>query len=117
MTPQKEQKLKLFLANQLPENIIHIHNPEIYEFDFMWRDRNRGVLDTEWLHVCWLVEGTLDAGQMALYECRLVEITSESFNMQTQPVASMHYCDAPSGIRASWPQRATALAKMMGVEI
>jgi hypothetical protein len=53
------------------------------------------VLDTELLHLCWLVEETLSSNQFGDYSVNLL-------------------CD---DIHATWQQRVIALAKVKGVEL
>lgn len=58
----------------------------------------------------------LNESQKALFECTLVEITSEGeFEMGKHPVATMHYVDALSAIHASAKQRAEALGRTLGL--
>jgi hypothetical protein len=62
-----DKEARQFLASCLPEKILsypweHEGEPEIESF---WKpiDKNhfgQKILDTEWLHVCWLVEQGLD---------------------------------------------------------
>ena len=66
----------------------------------------RSVLDTELLHLCWLVEETLDYLTFIQYDKILQDIVIE---------------DSPSKdwrlTHATWQQRVITLCKMKGIEI
>ena len=104
-----DDKLKLALAKMLPEvKIKYIPNAEIYEYSFMWNPTGqygRGLHDTELLHVCWLVEQTLNQNETFDYRQELQDAFSFSIHSVTPAVS------------ASWQQRAQALAKVKGVEV
>ena len=60
------------------------------------------ILDTELLHLCWLVEETID---FARYKSELIQaiINNDPVNTYTQ--------------HATWQQRTIALCKVKGIEI
>jgi hypothetical protein len=81
----------------LPEVITSLNSVNSV---FGWKD-NRGsgfVEETEWLHVCWLVEQTLNTNQ-ALWDSQF-----ETYKKSINPCAT-------------WQQRAIALAKVKGITI
>jgi hypothetical protein len=100
-----EQTLKLQLAKMLPEK-LYLHNLS----GVCWQSNtkpecifdSRQVLDTEWLHVCWLVEEELkkDAGKWTWF----VDL------LRKQPYYG-------GSIHATWQQRAIALCKVKGIEV
>jgi hypothetical protein len=97
-----DEQLKQALAKMLPEKIrwnitgwqgINLVWQAIYEPQGCWKN-DEPVLDTELLHICWLVADTLSLNE--LYECdKILE----------------------SLIWATWQQRVKALAKVKGIKI
>lgn len=105
-----DTQLKQALAKMLPDDLY----VTIDGIDLLWsnvsercnKDR-RGcyVLDTELLHMCWLVEQSLFPGT-PLHDDYLHELKQ--------------VCDPEdyaSSVGASWQQRVIALAKVKGIEI
>lgn len=93
-----ETELQLALAKMLPEKIEVtfenkiVGNPNAERsWYFTWLDRpaKQSVQDTEWLHVCWLIEETLT--------------TKEALEYYDRQISSHH---------ASWQQRAEAIIKV-----
>jgi len=106
MKEHTDEQLKLALAKMLPEilmhdnifNRIHFHEGEYVKWP--------KVQDTEWLHVCWLVEETLLVIEKAsyineLWECCKIQPTGYEWLFT----------------HATWQQRAIALAKVKGTKI
>lgn len=98
-----DQQLQLALAKMLPEK-IKIHNPMGNSF-FDWTDveeegRRSPVKDTEWLHVCWLLEKTLTPEQDKQFMGEL-----------QRQIGYYDHVYFPILLHASWQQRATALVK------
>lgn len=93
-----DTQLKQALAKMLPERVyIGLVTRELE-----WHDNDkcyRPVLDTELLHLCWLVEETLTPPQAQNY-------------FQMLPANSVG-----NQAHATWQQRVIALAKVKGVEI
>lgn len=94
----KDEQLKLALAKILPES-VHVHEQESIK-TFWWKGEDypsgRQIRDTEWLHVCWLVEQEMmrcEGGQRWLDYINLI------------------------GESSCWQERAIALCKVKGVEI
>jgi hypothetical protein len=82
-----DTQLQLALAKMLPEKIfiVETENDSRYyrsiEY-FKWRDTNNSeypddwfeVRETEWLHVCWLVEDGLSDTDIIEYNLRLEDV-------------------------------------------
>jgi hypothetical protein len=91
-----DTQLKQALAKMLPEKVRMM---EDFNGDsIQWLDWCRPVLDTELLHLCWLVEETLIGDQWDDYHYE--------FGFSSRQ--NMH---------ATWQQRVIALAKVKGIEI
>ena len=89
-------QLKVALAKMLPDDVAV--NPG-GEFSWYWRHKNNTtdckVLDTELLHLCWMVEENMTNKQWVEYE-------NNELNRD---------------VHATWQQRVIALCKVKGVEI
>ena len=99
-----DTQLKQALAKMLPPNLIVWYRNPQFPSQAALRYCNNGaeVLDTELLHLCWLVESKLDiVGKHAMYRDALWELLG-------RPGAL---------ISATWQQRTIALAKVKGIEI
>lgn len=97
-----DDKLKKTLAKMLPQCIFE--NDELYIFDgsgFSGLGGHRQVRETELLHLCWLVEKTLN------------EMESADYAELLRPIAANYKLL----YHASWQQRVVALAKAKGVEL
>jgi len=96
-----DEQLKWALAKMLPQQIncrAVKDDSRLYCFLY-WKDKNQHPLqsevrDTELLHLCWLVEETLDF-QHNLKYYKLIKLDTH----------------------ASWQQRVEALAKVKGIEV
>lgn len=114
-----DNQLKQALAKMLPEQLewhewedpTHPDNPVTATSCALCWDRGNPVLDTELLHICWLIEQTLTEKQDVWF---------------LQKLSQQRYRDGESGtigtlldrsIHASWQQRTIALAKVKGIEI
>jgi len=92
-----DTQLKQALAKMLPENTR-------YAGGLLWqngaaRKYEREVLDTELLHLCWLVEESLDKEDMLMF-CVEMDMM---FDLKA--------------IHATWQHRTIALCKVKGIEI
>lgn len=115
MTPTTytDEQLKRTLAKMLPDALLwdngsSPHNTD-REPDDAWGlcwDSGNPVLDTELLHLCWLVEHELKIPQRAEYARSLHPPDKGT------PILD-DYCVA----HATWQQRTIALAKTKGIEI
>lgn len=105
-----EQKLKLALAGMLPYKICNQHG-EVH-----WWNENGTVgyrvCSTEWLHLCWLVEETLDDAQYELFCHSLSETEWDTprWFKSTLPASMLR-------TSSSWQQRAQALCKVKGLSL
>ena len=95
-----DQQLQLALAKMLPEILRADFGTEGDDLHFEWlvEPRLMRIRDAEWLHVCWLVEQTL----------------SDDERKEYTPLLMTNWWGLT---HASWQQRATALAKVKGVEL
>jgi len=97
-----DNQLKAALAKMLPEKVRW--NTERWNgLTMVCQDvrNNDPVLDTELLHLCWLVEETLN------------EIESADYAEFLRPITASYKLL----YHASWQQRVIALAKIKGIEI
>jgi len=101
-TQPTDTRLKLALAKMLPANTISLaFAPELYWLNEAHHETDK-VLDTELLHLCWMVEKSMSA---ELYINKYIETL---------------YLECGNGraaAHASWQQRTIALCKVKGVEI
>lgn len=99
MNTYTDTQLKQALARMLPEKIkLKIDDT------FEWIHNDDEVLDTELLHLCWLVEETLGYKHCE-YHTALIKIMPNGAGVH---VMSYH---------ATWQQRTIALAIVKGIEI
>ena len=113
-----DQELQMALAKMLPKNTLMSYELGNYSrMGFHWNgqyDHNHlypVVKDTEWLHICWMVEETLTLSECGKYNQALADIVIElrlSFKEVGPKVWMFH---------ATWQQRAIALAKVKGIKI
>lgn len=106
-----EQKLQLALAKILPEKVDcpsyelieqHLDKRLLY----FWKDTKKWILETEMLHICWLIE----QGMTVLEQDALCVALCELVIKQTS------WCNFLA-IHASWQQRAKAICKVKGVDV
>lgn len=97
-------KLKQALAKMLPDKI---HNWKDREFE--WRNTGVSVKDTELLHLCSLVEKSLNRES---YSNKLKSIIQDQHGWVSGAVEARY-----ETCRATWRQRVMALAKVKGVDI
>jgi hypothetical protein len=112
MTTYTNTQLKQALAKMLPE-VLFLDHRKYYkghtvsrEEDVLcWSKRHDcdDVLDTELLHLCWLVEETLDEKKLHY------SYAHEIYNVVVPP--------GQQPFRATWQQRTIALAKVKEIEI
>lgn len=104
MSDQQLQQLQLAMAKMLPEKVRINHEGTACWIDRLIIQEPREVYDTEWLHVCWLVEQQLNDFNKKQFRNELVKICGIESSR-----------DINCGISASWHQRAEALCKVWGV--
>lgn len=100
-----DTQLKQALAKMLPDALIwdvesSQHNTVRDEGWGLCWDSGNPVLDTELLHLCWLVEKELDWDSWHAYKRELDKLAGER-----------------EKISAIWQQRTILLAKVKGIEI
>ena len=106
-TNQTNTQLKQALAKMLPEKLYIING--IYQQFVSWSPGGRiPVLDTELLHLCWLVEETLTPAELTDFGCELVCL------IMPPKSATPHWGMLA---HATWQQRTIALCKVKGIDI
>ncbi len=121
MTTYTNDQLKQALAKMLPEKIRHDSNylvdslAGIYSPMLIWLPsgiaQESYVLDTELLHICWLIEQALTEKEDVWFLQRLSQqryLDGECGTIGTLIDRSVH---------ATWQQRTIALAKVKGITI
>ena len=101
-----DTQLKQALAKMLPDEVSWHGNRKA----LVWRGYLNGtdVIDTELLHLCWLVEETLTNNKADMYGLYINGIMNEAITQKFQSVCDWH---------ATWQQRVIALVKVKGMEI
>lgn len=102
MKPYTDIELREFLAKMLPEKL------EWHDGVLKYRNRREHamlVLDTELLHLCFLVEESLDNFQRVAYEGTL-------YNQTTSEHSTIAHFQKT---HATWKHRIPALAKVKGI--
>lgn len=97
----EDQKLRLALAKMLP-NRIGFTGSHFYWCE-VTPDASR-IQDTEWLHICWLVEQAFSVDEAREYHKQLQVVG------QHMPYNAWLW-------NCSWQQRAQALCKVKGIDI
>jgi len=119
-----DTQLQLALAKMLPEGTLDfgeyytdpVSKKQTGMYWFHWRGEQyecRDVKETEWLHVCWLVEQTLIPTRRGQYNAELSLIVCT--RCLSSAVKEPEYIY--NLLNASWQQRAEALAKIKGINI
>jgi hypothetical protein len=107
MNTYTDTQLKQALAKMLPEKLEHGTGGGL-----CWKDEDmmggHYVLDTELLHICWLVEGTLIPAESSEMVCEVSRMHIGNRSLYTFNSALLH---------ATWQQRTIALAKVKEIEI
>lgn len=112
-----DNQLKQALAKMLPEQLF-IHK----DCELSWKANSKkyqhfdqAVLDTELLHICWLIEQTLEA---IPYNKTAANKYSDLLTSLIQDAGEQSRIEARyKSCSASWQQRTIALAKVKGMEI
>ena len=106
MNNYTDNQLKQALAKMLPEKIACQKNKDgsvhLYKLPDVKVDIDT-VRDTELLHLCWLVEETLDWNQHNAFQEKLKKFITKQ--------TTFWLCSMP------WQQRTIALCKVKGIEI
>lgn len=113
MTTYTNDQLKQALAKMLPEELYQPKG----DTDICWSNAAEGchearrgyyVLDTELLHICWMIKEALNPEQQVTYLNTLYKVESVENNLKWRIHPDCH---------ATWQQRTVALAKVKGIEI
>ncbi len=97
-----DTQLKQALARMLPEQLIWWNGFLGYKSRDTYK---RDIFDTELLHLCWLVEETLD-------EVEFYNYVNNLYLVNNKPKYSFH-----NDCHSTWQQRTIALARVKGIEI
>ena len=110
-------QLKQALAKMLPANlIVWYRNPQFSsQAALRYCDNGAEVLDTELLHLCWLVEETLQNFDIEINYAKALYTSCE----MGEPMEEHSRSWSPNWLmaHATWQQRTIALCKVKGVEI
>lgn len=98
-----DAQLQLALSKMLPET-LHVTTKNVVE----WLPNHGRVNETEWLHVCWLIEEELSDKEIDLYLFVLDSVVD--LGPFPSRISAFRY-------HSSWQQRVIALAKVRGMEI
>lgn len=110
MNTYTDTQLKQALTKMLPELLeIQEQGHGLDPKYVLWYRQGYAVLDTELLHLCWLVEETLNDVQ---FSCYATEFGLIEFNCYPNELFELK-----QGIHAAWQQRVIALAKVKGIKI
>lgn len=113
-----DTQLKQTLAKMLPDTLLWdsesaVHNtdrPQREAWGLCW-DSGNPILDTELLHLCWLVWQTLDRKQRVAYSVYLREVIVLGGGHASSFAEDIAACCE----NATWQQRIIALAKVKGL--
>ena len=116
-----DKQLKAALAKMLPETVCYEQESLYWQYEEIRYDRpvmNRGnrILDTELLHLCWLVEETLTNLQKQKYG----ELLQDSMNEAVVGYVQDYHRNLrglANVAHATWQNRVIALAIVKGIEI
>ena len=106
-------QLKLALEKMLPEKIVFRQFTEDFGYNssLYWKNKNQfehEVLDTELLHLCWLVETALTPKEQDNYIELLAPFCKEYSSNTEEGWLLVHH---------TWQQRVIALAKVKRIEL
>jgi len=105
-----DEQLKQALAKMLPEQVaIHAYGKQ-----YWINSANGFILETELLHLCALVEDTLSESE---YEAYGENITTNAIADRFRGSRFSASDDLKITLSATWQQRATALARVKGIEV
>jgi hypothetical protein len=99
-----DTELKRKLAEMTSE-IVFYRNPQFPSLaTFRWRKSGDEIRETEWLHICWLIEQKLDNAQAQYYYHKVGMLIGDYM---------LADFNANRIITATWKQRAEALIKVL----
>jgi len=108
-----DDKLKQALAKMLPETVEY-RDDDLYWVADRGYEMPQRVIDTELLHLCALVEDTLSESE---YEAYGENITTNAIADRFRGSRFSASDDLKITLSATWQQRATALARVKGIEV
>jgi hypothetical protein len=108
-----DQQLKQALAKILPERLHLCKREDATGIGLYWQAYHKEVLDTELLHLCWLVETSLTRRD-EYYP--YMNYLNESCCMEGCDAGTI-YGREGNRISATWQQRVIALCKVKGITI
>jgi len=109
-----DTQLKQALAKMLPDMLyVKPVDSSHYQERLMWKEKSN-VLPTELLHLCWMVEETLNPSADKEMECNTPNVWRDYV---TRLDADCYKNGGHSCVHATWQQRVLALSKVLGVEI
>ena len=111
-----DTELKMALAKMLPDTLeLSTHEHDGYTkpvTTLCWQHKNP-VLDTELLHICWLIEKSLPYEDKAEFARQLYR--QDGF-FSCVDCEDNDFSEIFKYAHATWQQRATALCKVKGIE-
>ncbi len=114
-----DAQLKQALAKMLPEKIILSATGSLWHRNLEDSDGAQlPVLDTELLHLCWLVEDSLSLLDRSKYAWEsLCSFVAHTLNFEDGIVPTISWRQLFHLMHRTWQQRIVSLAKVKGVEI
>jgi|SRR6185503_16552791 len=109
-----DQELKILLAAMLPEK-VYVHDNQVFWNQGQPYDEEvcLPVIETEWLHLCWLVEQTLSQQEHDTFRAWLcVTIGQKKVIHGEDNPNKIAAHNERKYISASWQQRGLALCKV-----
>lgn len=106
MNAQTDQELQLGLAKLLPDRICGnsvLDEWELQHDDGAWLP----IMETEWLHVCWLVEMAMSTDEYMQFEDYFGEVLDDASESSDAFVKTF---------TGTWQQRAEAILKAKGIK-
>jgi len=104
--------LKLAMAKLLP-NVVGYHTRVegmTEPMNIYWMNNSRELLETEWLYVMHLVEHQLESDEHMEFERELERIVTPEIRTNCWSIRGTQ-------VSATFNQRATAMAKVKGIEV
>ena len=115
-----DTQLKQALAKMLPDKITYQYGDKTLPSPAWFGQDEKGhkwwetVRDTELLHLCWLVERSIDDGALWKGYCnRLWDVVCPTYNQ----MAGLNAAVALLLLNATWQQRTIALCKVKEITI
>ena len=118
-TQHTDIQLKQALAKMLPETVREDYGTEGDDFHLEWKVNRIGmrVLDTELLHLCWLVEETISSVDEVFKKREYIFELMNQCGVSPDMGGKWSFIQDFALTHATWQQRTIALAKVKGVEI